>query len=60
MLPFLADATKQIVAEYVFAEPRRGDIVNSLADISRLETVLGFVPSSEIEPYLKQMFIHSK
>jgi len=46
--------------EPVFAEPRRGDIVNSLADISRLETVLGFVPSSEIEPYLKQMFIHSK
>ena len=34
MLPLLADATKQIVAEYVFAEPRRGDIVNSLADIS--------------------------
>jgi UDP-glucose 4-epimerase len=46
--------------EPVFAEPRRGDIVNSLADISRQETVLGFVPSSEIEPYLKQMFIHSK
>jgi len=46
--------------EPVFAEPRRGDIVNSLADISRLQTVLGFVPSSEIEPYLKQMFIHSK
>jgi len=46
--------------EPVFAEPRRGDNVNSLADISRLETVLGFVPSSEIEPYLKQMFIHSK
>ena len=46
--------------EPVFAEPRRGDILNSLADISRLQTVLGFVPSSEIEPYLKQMFIHSK
>jgi len=46
--------------EPVFAEPRSGDIVNSLADISRLETILGFVPSSEIEPYLKQMFIHSK
>ena len=46
--------------EPVFTEPRRGDIINSLADISRLETVLGFVPSSEIEPYLKQMFIHSK
>jgi UDP-glucose 4-epimerase len=46
--------------EPVFAEPRRGDIVNSLADISSLQTVLGFVPSSEIEPYLKQMFIHSK
>jgi UDP-glucose 4-epimerase len=46
--------------EPVFGDPRRGDIVNSLADISRLETVLGFVPSSEIEPYLKQMFIRSK
>ena len=46
--------------EPVFAEPRRGDIVNSLADISRLKIVLGFVPSSEIEPCLKQMFIHSK
>jgi len=56
MLPLLADATKQIVAEYVFAEPRRGDIVNSLADISRLETVLGFVPSLEIVPSLKQIF----
>ena len=46
--------------EPVFAEPRSGDIVDSLADISRLETILGFVPSSEIEPYLKQMFIRSK
>ena len=46
--------------EPIFAEPRRGDIINSLADISRLETVLGFVPSGEIEPYLKQMFVHSK
>jgi UDP-glucose 4-epimerase len=45
--------------EPVFAEPRRGDIVNSLADISRLKTILGFVPSHEIEPSLKQMFIHS-
>lgn len=44
--------------EPVFAEPRRGDIVNSLAKISRLETILGFVPSHEIEPSLKQMFIH--
>ena len=45
--------------EPVFTEPRRGDIVNSLADISRLKIVLGFVPSSEIEPSLKQMLIHS-
>ncbi len=45
--------------EPVFAEPRRGDIVNSLADISRLETILGFGPSSEIEPSLKQMFKQS-
>lgn len=45
--------------EPVFAEPRRGDIVNSLAKISRLETILGFVPSHEIEPSLKQIFIHS-
>jgi len=45
--------------EPVFAEPRRGDIINSLADISRLETFPGFVPSHEIEPSLKQMFIHS-
>jgi UDP-glucose 4-epimerase len=44
----------------VLAESRRGDIVNSLADISRLKTTLGFGPSSEIEPSLKQMFIHSK
>ena len=29
--------------EPVFAESRRGDIVNSLADISRLKIVLGFV-----------------
>ena len=42
--------------EPVFAEARRGDIVNSLADISRLESILGFVPSHEIEPSLKQMF----
>ncbi|MDP9290445.1 MAG: SDR family NAD(P)-dependent oxidoreductase [Thermoproteota archaeon] len=46
--------------EPIFAEARKGDIVNSLADIRRLETVLGFVPSGEIEPYLKQMFVHSK
>ena len=46
--------------EPVLAESRRGDIVNSLADISRLKIVLGFVPSQEIGPSLKQMFIHSK
>jgi UDP-glucose 4-epimerase len=40
----------------VFAEPRRGDIINSLADISRLKIVLGFGPSRKIEPALKQMF----
>jgi UDP-glucose 4-epimerase len=39
--------------EPVFAEARRGDIINSLADISKLETVLGFVPSQEIGPSLK-------
>ena len=39
--------------EPVFTEPRRGNIINSLADISRLETVLGFVPSQEIGPSLK-------
>ena len=44
--------------EPVFTEPRRGDIINSLADISRLDTVLGFAPTLEIEPYLKQMFKH--
>jgi UDP-glucose 4-epimerase len=42
----------------VFAEARRGDIINILADISKLETVLGFVPSLEIVPSLKQMFKH--
>jgi UDP-glucose 4-epimerase len=42
-----------------FAEPRRGDIINSLADISRLETVLGFVISSEIVPSLKQILKRS-
>jgi UDP-glucose 4-epimerase len=42
--------------EPVFAEARRGDIINSLADISKLEAVLGFVPSLEIVPSLKQMF----
>jgi UDP-glucose 4-epimerase len=46
--------------EPVLAKSRRGDIVNSLADISRLKIVLGFVPSQEIGPSLKQMFIHSK
>jgi UDP-glucose 4-epimerase len=46
--------------EPVFAQPRRGDIVNSLADISKIESILGFVPSSKIEPSLKQMFIRSK
>ncbi len=45
--------------EPVFAEPRRGDILNSLADISRLKIVLGFVSSHEIEPCLKQMFKQS-
>jgi UDP-glucose 4-epimerase len=44
--------------EPVFEEARRGDIINSLADISKLETVLGFVPSLEIVPSLKQMFKH--
>jgi nucleoside-diphosphate-sugar epimerase len=42
--------------EPVFTEARTGDIINSLADISRLETVLGFVPSREIVPSLKQIF----
>jgi UDP-glucose 4-epimerase len=42
--------------EPVFTEARTGDIINSLADISRLETVLGFVPFREIVPSLKQMF----
>ena len=45
--------------EPVFTEFRRDDIVNSLADISRLKIVLGFGPSSEIEPCLKQMFKQS-
>lgn len=45
--------------EPVFVEARRGDIINSLAKISLLETILGFVPYQEIEPSLKQMFIHS-
>jgi len=45
--------------EPVFEEPRRGDIVNSLADINKLKTILGFVPSGEIEAYLKQMFKRS-
>jgi nucleoside-diphosphate-sugar epimerase len=44
--------------EPVYTESRRGDIVNSLADISRLKIVLDFGPSSEIEPCLKQMFKH--
>ena len=44
--------------EPVFTESRRGDIVNSLADISRLKIVLDLGPSSEIEPCLKQMFKH--
>jgi UDP-glucose 4-epimerase len=42
--------------EPVYSEARSGDIINSLADMSRLETVLGFVPSREIVPSLKQMF----
>ena len=45
--------------EPIYLEPRRGDIVNSLADISRLETVLGFVPSCDIVPSLKQMLKQS-
>ncbi|PWU81772.1 MAG: hypothetical protein DLM72_05285 [Candidatus Nitrosopolaris wilkensis] len=45
--------------EPVFVDARRGDIINSLADISRLETVLGFVPSREIVPSLKQMLKQS-
>ena len=45
--------------EPVFEKPRRGDIVNSLADIGKLKTILGFVPSGEIEAYLKQMFKRS-
>ncbi|HET7148607.1 MAG TPA: SDR family NAD(P)-dependent oxidoreductase [Candidatus Nitrosopolaris sp.] len=40
----------------IFAESRRGDIVNSLADISRLKNILGFIPSHEIEPALKQIY----
>jgi len=44
--------------EPVYSEARSGDIINSLADMSRLETVLGFVPSREIVPSLKQMFKH--
>lgn len=40
----------------VFAEARYGDITNSVADISRLSNVLGFIPSHKTEPSLKQMF----
>jgi hypothetical protein len=44
--------------EPVFTEFRRGDIVSSLADISRLKNVLDLGLSSEIEPCLKQIFKH--
>lgn len=41
----------------VFAESRNGDIVNSIADISKLKTILEYVPRSEMEICLKKIFI---
>lgn len=43
--------------EPIFAESRKGDIIKSLANISRLKTGLGFVPSHEMEISLKNMFL---
>jgi nucleoside-diphosphate-sugar epimerase len=43
--------------EPIFGENRKGDIVKSVADISRLKTDLGFVPAHEMEKSLKKMFI---
>jgi UDP-glucose 4-epimerase len=45
--------------EPLYSEPRRGDIVNSFADIGRLKTGLRFVPSNEIDVSLKKMFMHA-
>lgn len=41
----------------IFAESRNGDIVNSIADISKLKTILEYVPRSEMELCLKKIFI---
>lgn len=44
----------------IFAEPKRGDIMNSYADIKKLRTELGFATFTEIESGLKQILKHDQ
>lgn len=44
----------------IFAEPKRGDIMNSYADIKKLRTELGFTTFTEIESGLKQILKHDQ
>ena len=40
----------------IFAEGRKGDILRSLANVARLRTELGFIPTHDIGPSLKRLF----
>jgi UDP-glucose 4-epimerase len=42
--------------EPVFADYRNGDIINSVADINRLITIVGYTPCHEMEASLKKTF----
>ena len=46
--------------EPVFAEPKRGDIKDSYADIKKLKANLGFTTFTEIQSGLKQILKHDQ
>jgi UDP-glucose 4-epimerase len=50
---------KIFAVEYnpIFAESKNGDIINSIADISKLKTILEYVPSNDMEICLEKIFI---
>lgn len=41
----------------IFEEYRKGDIINSMADITKLNTILGYSPSREMWQSLRSMFV---
>lgn len=46
--------------EPVFADYRKGDIIKSVADISRLITIIGYVPCYDMETTLKEIYLTKK